>query len=354
MKNNSKIKAVKEAVVSIPTYTIGPLLVNGEYATGEFYVPLTVTEKAIIPSVNRGRKVTSLSGGVTTRVLKDEMTRAPLFITDSSQIATEFKTYILRSFKKLKQIADSTTQYGQLKSLEAEVVGSDIYLRIGMFCGDAAGHNMTTKAAEAIANYLVKHFTSNVRLGSLSSNYCSDKKPAYVNIEKGRGKSVEAEITIPEKIIQEHLKTTGRKIVELNRKKNVVGSELAGSLGKNAHHANIVAALFLATGQDIANVVEGSMGTTRAEYSDNELYFAVELPALIVGTVGGGTNLDYAQENLQLLKCHGPGKSIGYHAKKLSEIIAATVLAGELSLMAALTNNDELIKAHLLYERGIR
>ena len=221
-----------------------------------------------------------------------------------------------------------------------------------MFCGDAAGHNMTTKAAQEICHHLEEKFPNIIKLISISSNYCTDKKPAQINIEKGRGRTVEATAIIPEYLIKEHLRTTGKEIAKLNYKKNIVGSKLAGSLGKNAHHANIVAALFLATGQDIANVVEGSLGETKVDFSDNELSFSVSLPSIIVGTVGGGTDLPYAKENLELLGCYGGGNPIGSNAGKLAEIVAGCVLPAELSLLAALLNKKELITIHEIIERG--
>ncbi|GAG07238.1 unnamed protein product, partial [marine sediment metagenome] len=254
-------------------------------------------------------------------------------------------------FPELKKAADSTTGYGTLTSITTKVLDSDLYLRIGMFCGDAAGHNMVEKAAAGIAGYLIQQFSGKISLGSLSSNYCIDKKPGKINVEKGRGKSVEAQVVLNEDSIKKHFRTTGKRLEELNLKKNINGSKLAGSFARNAHHANMVAAVYLATGQDIANVVEGSLGETIIESYDKETLFAVKLPSIIVGTVGGGTTLPYAQENLKLLECCGSGEPIGSNSKKLAEIIASTVLAGELSLLAALSNENELLKAHLCYER---
>ena len=270
---------------------------------------------------------------------------------NSKRSAKKLKNWINHNFVELKKVAESTTKYGILTSLESVVSGSDLYLRIGMSTGDAAGHNMTEKAAYAIAEYLHKVAPCKVELGSLSGNYCIDKKPAVLNIEKGRGKIVQAEIILPEDVVKKNLKTTSKRIVELNLKKNIIGSELAGSLGKNAHHANIVAAMYLATGQDIANVVGGSLGKTNADYLGGELRFSVKLPALIVGTIGGGTKQAYARENLIRMGCYGAGNPIGSNSKTLAEVIAATVLVGELSLMAALTNGDELMKTHLRFER---
>ncbi len=281
------------------------------------------------------------------------MTRAPLLTAKNPKTAKKVRNYIKKYWNTiLKEVAESTTRYGKLTSLETKVVGVDIYMRMGMFCGDAAGHNMTTKAAQEICHHLEEKFLDKVKLISISSNYCTDKKPVKINIEKGRGKTVRATATIPEYLIKEHLRTTGKELEKLNYKKNIVGSKLAGSLGKNAHHANIVAAFLLPTGQDIANVVEGSLGETIVDFSDNELYFSVVLPSIIVGTVGGGIDhLPYAIENLKLLGCYGGGNPIGSNSKKLTEILAGCVGAGELSLLAALLNKRELIDAHIRFER---
>ena len=340
----------EQTKIEIPTYKLGTFLIRGEYANGQFYVPFSVTEIPLIPSVNRGRKITYISGGIRTEILKDEMTRGPLLKTTSPKDAREIADYINAKFDDLRKIADSTSGFGKLQTLETKILDSDVYFRLGMFCGDAAGHNMTTKAAEAICLYLMNLFHS-IEYYVISGNYCTDKKPAQINIDKGRGKTVKATAVIPKTVIEEYLHTSAERIIEINHKKNIRGSQLAGSLGKNGHHANIIAAIYLATGQDIANVVEGSLGETIAYLKENVLEFSVLIPALIVGTVGGGTNLPYAQENLKLMECNGSGKIAGNNSKKLAEIIAASVLCGEISLLGALSNNGELMKAHEAYER---
>ncbi|MBW2965069.1 3-hydroxy-3-methylglutaryl-CoA reductase [Candidatus Woesearchaeota archaeon] len=336
---------------AIPTYLIGPVSIRGKYATGEIMVPLSVTETPLVPSVNRGAKAARLSGGIETTILKDEMTRAPYITAEDEKSAEQIARHITEHKDAIAEAANATTRYGQFKSIETIVHGREIYARIGMSCGDAAGHNMTTQAAAAVVEYIIRTFPGQARPGSLSSNLCPDKKPSEITVRKGRGKSVEAYATIPERILREVLKTSGERLAELNQKKNITGSELAGSLSRNAHHANIVAAIYLATGQDIANVVEGSLGTTSVEFRGEDTVFSVYLPSVIVGTVGGGTSQPYAQKNLELLGCRGTGNPVGSNAKRLAEIVAATVLAGELSLMAALANNGELMKTHILYER---
>ena len=351
--DKSRIRNISK--VEMNCYTLGSFLVHGDYAKGGFDVPLITREEPVILAVNRGRSATYLAGGVDVEILKDEMTRAPLITTFSHDTALRLAEYIDRHFEELKKVAESTTRFGKLTSIEPQVCGSDLYPRIGMFCGDAAGHNMTEKAAIAISEYLenLPEFKGNVRLFSISSNYCTDKKPSFVNLEKGRGKWIKARVNIPREIVQKKLKTLPEIIVDLNYKKNVIGSRLAGILGGgNSHYANVVAAIFLATGQDIANVIEGSMGFTTAYCTKNGgLEFGIEMPCLICGTIGGGVDIPYAQANLEKMRCGGGGKPPGENAKKFAEIIGAVVLAGELSTMAELTKGGEFIKAHLEMER---
>ncbi len=345
---NNKIRAINYSYTKIPTYEIGPIKVNGKYAKGEFNVCLTCTESPLIPSVKRGMKVANLAGGIKTKIIKDEMTRAPVIKAEKEE-TKNIQNFIKNNFKELEQVANATTNYGKLSSIETKTHNGHLYIRIGMSTADAAGHNMVEKGSQAIMNFLKEKF--NFKLISISSNYCTDKKPSKINKEKGRGKWVKATVSIPKELLKKHLKTTPEELIELNQAKNIDGSKLAGSLGENAHFANIAGAIFLATGQDIANVVESSLGKTEVKLKDN-LEFSVELPSLIIGSVGGGTNLEYAKENLKKMECYGNGVDPGIKARKFAEIIAATILAGELSLMAALTNNDELLKTHMKFERN--
>ncbi len=342
--------------IEIDCYTLGPFLIKGNYANGEFNVPFVTAELPLIPTINRGRSAAYLAGGIETKILKDEMTRAPLITTTSPRVAGQLAAYITNHFKELKNVAESSTRFGKLKSLEPLVHEKDLYLRIGMFCGDAAGHNMVENAAIVLSNYLenLQEFKGNVSLLSVSSNYCTDKKPSLANLEKGRGKRVLARAIIPRDVVQEKLKTLPEQIAELNYKKNIIGSQLAGAVGGgNSHYANIVSAVFIATGQDIANNVEASMGYTLASCTEKgDLCFSVEISCLIVGTIGGGTNLPYARVNLEKMRCYGSGNPPGNNAKKFAEIISAAVFAGELSTMAELTKAGKFIESHFKYERN--
>ncbi|NQU83564.1 MAG: 3-hydroxy-3-methylglutaryl-CoA reductase [Parcubacteria group bacterium] len=353
MIDESRIRSIEK--VEKVCYTVGPLLVHGNYAEGEFDVPLITAEELVVVAVNRGRGAIFLAGGANVTITRDEMTRAPLITTTSPKVAIRLARYINHHLDEIGAVAESTTRFGKLTSIEPRVHHSDIYLRVAMFCGDAAGHNMVEKAAIAVSEHLenLREFKDDVHLFSVSSNYCTDKKPSVINLEKGRGKQVVASIEIPRAVVRQKLKALPEEIVALNYKKNIVGSRLAGTLGgENSHHVNMISAVFSATGQDVANVVEASMGYTRASCTEeSDLKFSIEIPCLICGTVGGGTRLPYAQANLEKMHCVGGGNPPGTNAKKFAEIIGAVVLAGELSTMAELTKGGKFIEAHLKSER---
>jgi len=329
--------------VQIPVGVAGPLLVRGDYANGYFYVPLATTEGALVASVNRGAKFVTESGGVRVKVLKDGMARAPLFRLPSLVDAVEFVEWVTQHFDELKKAAESTTRHGRLKEVQPFIVGNYVWLRLVFSTGDAMGMNMATIASEAVAKYVQQHFPK-ARLVALSGNMCVDKKANAVNFLLGRGKTVTAEAVVKREVL-ERLGITAEDVHEVNVRKNLIGSALAHSYGFNAHFANIVAAIFIATGQDVAQVVESSMGITSTEPRDEGLYISVFLPSLEVGTVGGGTGLPTQREALALLGVAGSGNPPGTNALKFAEIIAATVLAGELNLLIALARN-ELASAH--------
>ena len=337
--------------VQIPVGVAGPLLVRGDYANGYFYVPLATTEGALVASVNRGAKLVTESGGAKAKVLKDGMARAPLFKLPSLVDAVEFVNWVTQHFEEVKKAAESTTRHGRLKEIQPFVVGNYVWLRMVFSTGDAMGMNMATIAAEAAARYIQEGFPK-ARLVALSGNMCVDKKPNSVNFLLGRGKTVVAEALIRREQL-EKLGTTPEAVHEVNVAKNLVGSALAHSYGFNAHFANIVAAVFIATGQDVAQVVESSMGITTTEPREEGLYISVFLPSLEVGTVGGGTGLPTQREALELLGVAGPGNPPGTNALKFAEIVAAAVLAGELNLLVALARN-ELASAHKKLGRGAR
>lgn len=329
--------------VQIPVGVAGPLLIKGDYANGYFYIPLATTEGALVASVNRGAKIITESGGTRVKVLKDGMTRAPLFKLQSVIEAIKFVEWVYQHFDELKKVAESTTKHGKLKEVQPFIVGNYVWLRFVFSTGDAMGMNMVTIATDAIAKYISEKFPE-AKLVALSGNMCVDKKANAVNFILGRGKTVIAEALIKRDVL-EKFGVSPEDVHNVNVEKNLIGSALAHSYGFNAHFANIIAAIFIATGQDVAQVVESSMGITTTEPREEGLYISVFLPSLEVGTVGGGTGLPTQREALELLGVAGPGNPPGTNALKFAEIVASAVLAGELNLLLALTRN-ELASAH--------
>ena len=326
--------------IQIPVGVAGPLKINGNHANDEFYIPLATSEGALVASVNRGCSTITASGGVNTKIIDDKMTRAPVIKTKSVSEAIEVKKWFDNHFQKLKSIAESTTKHGKLIKIDPIlIVGNYVYPRFVYSTGDSMGMNMVTIATEKILDLLLIEL--DVQLIALSGNVCVDKKPSIFNMIEGRGKTVSADVIIPKEILKNKLKTTAAAMVEVNIAKNLVGSAVAGSMGFNAHYGNMIGALFLATGQDVAHITEGSIGiTTAEEIEDGDLYFSVNLPDLPIATVGGGTSLDTANECLNILGVAGSG-----NIKKFAEIVVATVLAGELSLIGALAAGH-LARAH--------
>jgi len=336
--------------VQVPVGIAGPLAVNGEYANGRFYVPLATTEGALVASVNRGCKALTAAGGASVRVIKDEMTRAPVFEVSDIIEAQRLVAWVERreNFAKLKRAVKETTQHGELVRIDPYVVDNNVFLRCAFDTKDALGMNMVTIAADRLADVIVAEL--DVRLVALSGNMCIDKKPAAINLIEGRGKNVIAEAHLFRSVVQRELKTTPEDMADIHYRKNIMGSIKAGSLGFNAHAANVVAAAFIATGQDAAHVVEGSMAITSLSAKEDFLHAYVNMPSLPVGTVGGGTAVRTQHECLSIMGVAGGGNPPGTNAKKLAEIICAAVLAGELSLVAALATRD-LAKAHVALGR---
>lgn len=322
--------------VQIPLGVAGEIQINGEYAKGRYYLPLATTEGALVASVNRGCSIITKSGGTTVRVFKNMMTRAPIFKFNSLEETKDFYDWILlpETFDKMKEVADATTRFGALLDVQPFVSGNNVHLRLGFDTKDAMGMNMITIASEAITKFIADE--KGVANVSLSGNMCTDKKPSAINAILGRGKTVIAEVRLSSSFIEKTLKCTAESMFDVNYRKNFIGSMRAGSLGFNAHAANIVAAVYLACGQDPAHVVEGSLCVTEMDLAENgDLICSVTMPAVEVGTVGGGTSIATQQECLKLLGVAGAGAVPGENALALSEIVTAAVLAGEISLVAA-------------------
>ena len=321
--------------VQIPVGIAGPLAVEGEYANGEFYIPLATTEGALVASVNRGCKAITSAGGALVRIFNDEMTRAPVFAVADVVEAKRVVEWVKEpeNFAKLKKATKETTKHGELVRVDPYVVADNVFLRCAFDTKDALGMNMVTIATDRLADIIVDEL--DIRLVALSGNMCVDKKPAAINLIEGRGKNVVAETSIPRSIIHDVLKTTPEGMADVHYRKNMLGSAKAGSLGFNAHAANVIAATFIATGQDPAHVVDASTAITSISVRGDELYASVSMPSLPVGTVGGGTSIKTQHECLSIMDVAGGGNPPGAHAKKFAEIICCAVLAGELSLIAA-------------------
>jgi hydroxymethylglutaryl-CoA reductase (NADPH) len=331
--------------VQIPLGVAGPLKIVGEHVHGDFYIPLATTEGALVASISRGAKAITLSGGAFATVYRDGMTRAPLFKTANAKKAVELAKWVLNNIEDIKKVAESTTRYGKLVAIEPYIAGNNVWLRFKFTTGDAMGMNMVTMAVDKAAKYIEEKF-GETELVALSGNMCVDKKPAYINSILGRGKSVVAEAVIKKDVVSSVLKTSVNAMVDVNSRKNLLGTAMAGGIGLNAHVANVIAAIFIATGQDVAQVVESSIAYTwMEETQDGDLYASVTLPSLEVGTVGGGTWLPTQKEALSLLGVYGSGDPPGINSVKFAEIVASAALAGEVNLVAALTS-DQLARAH--------
>lgn len=338
--------------VQIPVGVAGPLKVKGDYADGEYFIPLATTEGALVASVNRGAKAVTLSGGARSKVIIDGMTRAPLLWTPSVEEAVRLAEWVRERIGEIQErVVSRVTKHGRLVEVQPFIAGNLVWLRLRFKTGDAMGMNMVTISSDRICSYIEENYPGRARCVALSGNLCTDKKPAMVNRLLGRGKYVVSEALIKREIAEKVLKATPEAIDFVNRVKNLMGSAVAGSHSFNAHYANIIAAVFIATGQDAAQVVESSMGYTWTEVRDGNLYISVTLPSLEVGTVGGGTRLPTQREALELMGVAGGGDPPGTNALKFAEILAAAVLAGELNLLAAIAAGH-LARAHELLGRG--
>ncbi|HDR72875.1 MAG TPA: hydroxymethylglutaryl-CoA reductase (NADPH) [Methanoculleus sp.] len=335
--------------VQVPVGVAGPLAVRGEYADGAYWLPLATTEGALIASVNRGCRAVTAAGGAEVRIFRDGMTRAPVFATRSAAHAHETVRWVEAHIDRLRHAAESTTSHGKLLDIVAFVAGTSVFVRIEFDTKDAMGMNMVTIASEKVAGVI--EAATGAHLVALSGNLCTDKKPAAVNGILGRGKTMVAGVFLGDDLIADVLKTTAAALAEVNYRKNLVGSARAGSLGFNAHAANVIAAMFIACGQDPAHVVEGSSTMTTVDPVEGGCYVAVTIPALQVGTVGGGTGIDCQRECLSLLGVAGGGDPPGSNARAFAEIVASGVLAGELSLLGALAAGH-LARAHKSLGRG--
>ncbi|XP_022104688.1 3-hydroxy-3-methylglutaryl-coenzyme A reductase-like isoform X2 [Acanthaster planci] len=337
----------------LPVGVAGPLLMDGE----EYYVPMGTTEGCLVASTNRGCRAIQAAGGVKSTVVADGMTRGPVASLPSAKEASAVKLWMEDpdNFAAIKESFDSTSRFARLKNVQVGLAGRHLFMRFQALTGDAMGMNMLSKGTEKALNRIHEQFPA-FEVLSLSGNYCTDKKPAAINWIGGRGKSVVSECTVPAYVIEKVLKTSVPALVELNINKNLVGSAMAGSIGGfNAHASNIVTAIYVATGQDVAQNIASSNCITLMEPSGpkgENLYVSVTMPSIEVGTVGGGTVLPPQGSCLEMLGVRGAcPEDPGRNARTLARIVCSTVLAGELSLMSALAAGH-LVKSHLKHNRS--
>nr|AGB06349.1 HMG-CoA reductase [Camellia sinensis] len=338
--------------VQIPVGIAGPLLLNA----CEYSVPMATTEGCLVASTNRGCKAMYACGGATSVVLKDGMTRAPVVRFSTAKRASELKFFLEDplNFDTLALIFNESSRFARLQSIQCSIAGKNLFMRFSCSTGDAMGMNMVSKGVQNVLESLQIDFPDMDVIG-ISGNFCSDKKPAAVNWIEGRGKSVVCEAIITEEVVRKVLKTTVPALVELNMLKNLAGSAVAGALGGfNAHAANIVSAIFIATGQDPAQNIESSHCITMMEAVNDgkDLHISVTMPSIEVGAVGGGTQLASQSACLNLLGVKGASReSPGSNSRLLATIVAGSVLAGELSLMSAIAAG-QLVKSHMKYNRS--
>ena len=332
-------------VAQVPMGAVGPVPVRGDYINDDRYVPLATTEGALIASVNRGCATLRAADGAIVHVEDVGMTRAPVFRTSGIRESTAFTDWVEANEDEIRTQVEATSRYLKLKDIRPFALGSTVFLRFRFATGDAMGMNMATLACNQVIQDLIVPETG-VEFVSLSGNYCVDKKPSAVNVQEGRGKRIFAEVELSEEILKRYLKTNAEDLTEVQYRKNMLGSSAAGSMGMNAHYANMVAAFFVATGQDIAQVVEGALGTTCIEKrGDGGVYISIFMPDVPLGAIGGGTTLQTQADALSLMGVALDPDEPGAAAMQVAELLGATVLAGELSLMGALSSHH-LARAH--------
>jgi hydroxymethylglutaryl-CoA reductase (NADPH) len=333
-------------IVQMPLGFAGPLRVNGEHAQGDFYVPMATTEGTLVASYSRGMRLTRAAGGITTTVVDDAMQRSPVFAFEDARGARDFGLWVTDNFAAIKAAAETTTRSGKLRNIEQYHASRMLYLRFNYTTGDAAGQNMCGKATYAACQWILANYDKAIARYFLSGNMDTDKKHSQLNTLHSRGKRVVAEITIGRELLREQMRTTPEAMYAA-RMASQLGGLMAGAVHNGVHPANGIASVFIATGQDEANVAESHASLVHAEItSQGDYYYSVTLPSLIVATYGGGTGLPTQRECLEAMACYGAGK-----ARRLAEIIAATVLCGEVSLGAAVVS-EEWVSSHDAYGRN--
>ena len=321
--------------VSIPLGAAGPLRVNGVSASGDYPIMLATTEAALVASVHRGARLISAAGGCAAALLNEAVNRSPAFTFRSMGEAGSFAYWVLDQVDKLKALVSETSRYAVLEDVSFAGEGNHLYLNFEFTTGDAAGQNMVTIATQVCFDYLLEYCPTKPLRSYVEGNLSGDKKASAQAFITVRGKKVCAEVEVPAALVRRflHVEPAG---LEEYWKVSAIGGVLSGTIGVQGHYANTLAALFAATGQDIACVAESAVGVTRLECTEGgDLYAAVTLPNLVVGTVGGGTGLPSQSACLELMDLVGEGKAAAF-----AEVTAGAVLAGELSIIGALASGD--------------
>jgi hydroxymethylglutaryl-CoA reductase (NADPH) len=326
-------------VAQVPIGIAGPLRIEGEYARGDYLIPLATSEGTLVASYNRGMQALNAAGGVHCTVVEEAMQRAPVFVLSDARRARELAEWVRTHEEGIRAAAEATSRHARLLYVDPYLSNHFVFLRFNFETGDAAGQNMVTRATAAACNWILGSFAG-IRRFHLESNFASDKKTSRVNMLRTRGKRVTAEARVPGVVLRDRLRTRAESLLQHYRTAGV-GAFMAGTNNNGLHAANALAALFIATGQDVANVAESSAAIVYADEADDDgIFLSITLPSLIVGTHGGGTGLPTPRECLEILGCVGPGR-----VRALAEIAAGVVLAGELSLAAAIAA-DEWVAAH--------
>ncbi|NHZ71650.1 MAG: hydroxymethylglutaryl-CoA reductase [Aquificales bacterium] len=334
--------------VQIPLGFAGPLTVHGEHAQGDFLIPLATTEGTLVASYNRGIKILNLSGGVTCSIVGDSMQRAPVFSFNDAREARDFSKWIYANMDQIRGEAEATSSVAKLQYIDTYLASRFVYLRFNYTTGDAAGQNMVGRATFAASGWILDHYPKPDAITHffLESNFATDKKASQINIMRTRGKRVTAECTVKRDVLINYMRVEPESLSYHYGVANI-GAILSGANNNGLHSANAITAIFMATGQDVANVSESSAGILYTELTDEgDLYMSITIPSLIVATFGGGVGLATQKECLDLLGCFGKGK-----VNKFAEIIAGAVLAGEISLAAAIASSD-WVSSHEKYGRN--
>ncbi len=325
--------------IKVPVGVIGPLKINGLHASGDFNVPLATTEAALVASYGRGAMIASKSGGINTAVLYEGVMRTPAFKFNHMVDSGLFAEWVVAHVEELKGVAEATTRHGKLISIEPIIDTNIVFLICRYTTGDASGQNMVTLATNAMVEAITARCPVIIERWYIEGNFSGDKKASYLGLSTGRGRKVSASVTLPSEKVKAYLGTTVEEMLEYGKIANL-GSLLSGQLGAQAHYANGLAALYLATGQDVACVSESAVGFTRMEARGHDLFCSVTMPNILVGSVGGGTGLPSQTAALNILGLKGTGKGAA-----LAEVTAALCLCGEISIVAAIAAGH-FAKAH--------